>query len=52
MFKIIKSYLSLEFVETRFTDAVSGKDVNLYVDCFGEKWLKNSKRSLFRVRKP
>jgi len=48
--RLIKSYFSLKFVETRFTDTVSGKDVNLYIDCFNEKYLKNSKYSFFRVR--
>ncbi len=51
MKRLLKSYFSLTFVETRFTDVVSGQTVKLYVDCFGDFWLKDGRWSLFRVEK-
>jgi len=43
------SYLTLNFIETRFVDIVSGKSVNLYEDCYGNKYLKDGRWSLFKV---
>ena len=51
MIKKIKSYLSLESHYFAFTDVVSGKAVCVYVDCFGELWMKDSRWSFFRVKK-
>ena len=51
MIKTLKSYFSLEFRYFAFTDIVSGKSVNAYVDCFGDVWMKDGRWSLFRVRK-
>ena len=34
-----------------FTDVVSGKDVNEYIDCFGQYWMANNSYNLFRVKK-
>ena len=48
--KTIKSYFSLKFVSFKFTDIVSGKAVNLYVDGCGDRWLKESRWSFFRVK--
>lgn len=51
MIKNIKSYFSLKFQYNSFTDIVSGKRVNVYIDCFGELWLKDGRWSFFRVNK-
>ena len=48
--KWIKSYCSLVFIEDYFRDSVSGKMVSIYLDCFGEYWIKNNRWALFRVK--
>lgn len=50
MLRMIKSYMTLKFVEFKFTDAVTLKPVYLYVDCYGDKWMKTSRFALFRVK--
>lgn len=47
----IKSYLSLKWQYSAFRDVVSGEMVSVYRDCYGDLWLKNSRWSLFRVKK-
>ena len=49
MIKILKSYFTLKFRYFAFRDVVSGKNVNVYIDCFGELWMKDGRWSLFRV---
>ena len=49
MFEAIKSYFTLEFVEFRFRDILSGKSVNVYKDCFGNRFMKDDRRSFFKV---
>lgn len=51
MIKKIKSYITLEFYYECFTDVVSGKKVNMYIDCFGDLYLKDSRWSFFSVYK-
>ena len=51
MIRKIKSYFTLKFRYSAFIDVVSGKMVNVYADCFGDLWLKDSRWSLFRVKK-
>lgn len=48
--KRIKSYLSLEKKGYAFSDAVSGKKVFYYKDCYGDWYMKESRWSLFSVR--
>ena len=49
MIKYIKSYFSLKVVGIGFTDAVSGKTVCYYEDCYGAVYMKDSRWSIFRV---
>jgi len=46
----IVSYFTLRYVATHFTDVVSGKTVCLYVDRYGDRWLKDSRWSFFRLK--
>jgi len=48
--KVIKSYFSLVKEYSAFRDMHSGKDVCVYVDCFNERWMKDGRWSLFRVK--
>lgn len=41
--KSIKSRLTMRRQYTLFHDRVNGKAVNLYKDCFGNKWMAQSK---------
>ena len=50
MLKLIKHYFSLKYVCYSFTDRVSGKSVDIYVDCFGDYYLKDSRWSFFAVQ--
>ena len=47
--KSIKSYFSLKFHYRSFRDTVSGKYVNMYIDCYGDLYLKDGRWSFFRV---
>jgi len=49
MIKLLQHYLSLQRIEHRFNDHISGKEVWLYRDSAGEYWLKDSRWSFFRV---
>jgi hypothetical protein len=49
--KAIKSYLSLQWKCNLFTDSVSGKTVSLYVDCYGDEYMKESRWGLFSVKR-
>ena len=51
MIKKLRSYFTLKFHYFAFSDVVSGKSVNVYVDCFGDLWMKDGRWSLFRVSK-
>jgi hypothetical protein len=51
MIRSIQSYLSLRWVENLFTDHISGKTVALYEDCYGKRYMKDSRWSLFKVEK-
>ena len=50
MREMLKSYFTLKYQYEAFTDAISGKRVCVYVDCFGELWMKESRGSFFRVK--
>ena len=50
MFKKIRSYFSLTYVMFLFTDIVDGHSVNEYIDCYGDKYMKNSKWGSFSVK--
>ena len=47
----IKSYFTLEFHYKAFYDSIGGKQVNMYVDCFGDLYLKDGRWSLFKIHK-
>ena len=47
----IKSYFSLKFERYYFTDKVTGRPVNIYIDCYEVEYMKNSRWSFFKVRK-
>lgn len=49
MINSIKSYWTLKYVSFAFSDCVSGEAVNVYIDCFGVEFLKNSRWGLFKV---
>ena len=49
MIKAIISYFTLEYEAYLFTDTVSGMAVNVYVDKYSERWMKDSRWSFFRV---
>lgn len=51
MIKNIKSYFSLEFQYHAFVDVVSGNDVCVYVDCYGDLYMKDSRWAFFSVYK-
>ena len=40
---ILKSRLTMKREETLFGDKVNGQAVNLYNDCFGKKWIAQSR---------
>ena len=48
----LANYLPMEFMEFKFTDAVSGEQVSLYKQTDGKDVLANSRYSFFRVPKP
>lgn len=50
MFRSIRSYLTLKYVRHAFNDAVSGGSVDVYVDCYGDHWMKSGRWSFFKVR--
>lgn len=41
--KILKSRLTMVRQQTLFWDKVNGQAVNLYIDCFGKKWIAQSR---------
>ena len=49
--KWLKSYFTLKFQRQAFRDVVSGKMVNVYIDCFEELCMKDNRWSLFSVKK-
>lgn len=49
MLKKIISYFTLQWVENRFTDHVSGKTVALYRDKYGQEFHKDGRWSFFAV---
>ena len=51
MIKIIRSYFTLKFHRYCFRDVVSGKDVNIYIDCYGYLYMKDNRWSFFSVFK-
>ena len=51
MVKGLKSYFTLKFQYQAFRDVVSGKMVNVYIDCFEELYMKDNRWSLFSVKK-
>lgn len=50
LFKAIRSYFTLRKIADGWTDAVSGKAVSYYEDCFGDVYMKDSRWSLFKVK--
>jgi hypothetical protein len=51
MIKKIKSYFTLEFHYRCFIDTVSGKYVNVYMDCYGDLYMKDGRWAFFAVHK-
>ena len=52
MSKLIKwftHYISLEYYEFGFIDVISGETVCYYIDCYGNKFMKDSRWSLFEI---
>lgn len=50
MIKSIISYFTLQWVENKFTDSVSGKTVALYRDKYGQEFHKDGRWSFFAVQ--
>lgn len=46
----IRSYFSLNDETYLFTDHISGNKVYSYTDCYGNKWMKDSRWGLFSVK--
>lgn len=42
--------MTLKYVRHAFNDPIGGCAVNVYVDCYGDQWLKDNRWALFRVR--
>ena len=51
MLNKLKSYFTLKFHYKSFYDHIGGNDVNMYVDCFGDMYLKDGRWSTFSVFK-
>lgn len=51
MLRWIKSKLSMKRRHCLFIDQVSHKEVFLYTDCFGDKWMANFNHWFFRVKR-
>jgi len=51
MIKKIKSYFTLTYQYRCFRDVVSGKYVNMYIDCYGDLYMKDGRWSIFAVSK-
>lgn len=49
LIKTLKSRLSMKREQNLFLDKVNRKVVNLYVDCYGVKWMAKSKFG-YRIR--
>ena len=47
--KWLKHYFSLKYDDFAFIDVVSRKMVCYYIDCYGKKFMKDSRWSLFEV---
>ena len=45
----IKSWLTMKRKQCLFVDSVSGKEVFLYVDCYGDEYMAEYNRFGFRV---
>ena len=50
IFKAVRSYFSLTKKEFMFTDTVSGLAVYSFTDCYGDKWMKDSRWGFFSVK--
>jgi hypothetical protein len=50
MLRRIISRLTMKFVRSEFVDKVDGREVNTYIDTYGDFWLANDKFSI-RVKK-
>lgn len=46
----IKSWLTMQRGRCLFVDQVSGKEVFLYTDCYGQRWMAEFSRWGFRVQ--
>jgi len=47
----IKSYLTLKLHYRCFRDVVSGNYVSMYIDCYGDLYMKDDRWSFFSVPK-
>lgn len=43
MKRLISRFTMIEIEHSYFRDAVNGKTVKLYVDCYGQKWMAYGK---------
>jgi hypothetical protein len=50
MIRLIKSLLTMKRKGCLFVDVVDGKEVFLYVDCYGDKWMSNYNYFFVRVK--
>lgn len=46
----LKRYFSLKLVDFACPDRITSRNVYIYEDCYGDRWLKNSRWSLFAVQ--
>ena len=47
----VKSYLTLKLHYRCFRDVVSGNYVSMYIDCYGDLYMKDDRWSFFSVSK-
>ena len=47
----LKSWLTMSRKQCLFVDQVSGDEVFLYVDCYGQEWMANYFYFGFRIKK-
>ena len=43
LIKNIRSRFTMEYDSYYFTDCISGKKVNIYTDCYNQRWMASSR---------
>lgn len=48
--KWVRSWLTMKRKHCMFVDVVSGEEVFLYIDCYGQRWMADFNRFGFRIK--